>query len=123
MSAILQRRQNVSPGQVVGEVVNRDAMRVRQILEKKFAHCGKSQTVEDFLACIDGLDRPLKDVARAVVIAALREMGMQYPTWDALRADAKNVPYKVLLNYLGVPQASISATSTSAPRQGGTVYA
>jgi len=120
MSAIL-RRQTVPPGQVVGQVVNRDVQRVRQTVERNFARCGKAQTVADFLTCIDGLDQPVRDVARAVVIAALRDMGMQYPTWEALRADAKNIPYKVLLNALGVPQTSV--TSAPASRQGGVLYA
>jgi hypothetical protein len=122
MSAILQRRQ-VPPGQVVGEVVNRDVQRVRQVVERSFARCGKAQTVADFLSCIDGLSQPVRDVARAVVVAALRDMGMQYPTWEALRADARNIPYKVLLNALGASQTSTSATSTSASRQGGVLYA
>jgi hypothetical protein len=124
MSFMLQRRQ-VPPGQVVGEVVNRDVQRVRQAVERSFARCGKAQTVVDFLNCIDGLSQPVKDVARAVVIAALRDMGMQYATWEALRADARNIPYKVLVNALGVPQISVSGaqTSTSASRQGGVLYA
>jgi len=113
MSAILQRRQ-VPPGQVVGEVVNKDVQRVRQVVERSFARCGKAQTVAEFLMCIDGLGQPVRDVARAVVVAALRDMGMQYPTWEALKADARNIPYKVLLNALGVPQASVAS------RQGGT---
>ena len=120
MLTILQRRQ-VPPGQVVGEVVNKDVQRVRQVVERSFARCGKAQTVAEFLSCIDGLSQPVRDVARAVVIAALRDMGMQYPTWEALKVDARNIPYKVLLNALGVPQTAVSATS--APRQGGTFYA
>jgi len=119
MSAIL--RKQIPPGQVVGEVVNKDVQRVRQVVERSFARCGKAQTVVDFLSCIDGLSQPIRDVARAVVIAALRDMGMQYPTWEALKADARNIPYKVLLNALGVPQASVA--SAPAARQGGTFYA
>jgi len=120
MSFVL-RRQAPPPGQVVGEIVNRDVQRVRHVVERSFARCGKAQTVAEFLSCIEGLSQPVRDVARAVVIAALRDMGMQYPTWEALKADAKNIPYKVLLNALGVPQTAVSAAS--APRQGGTLYA
>jgi hypothetical protein len=120
MSFILQRRQ-VSPGQVVGNVLNRDVQRVRQAVERSFARCGKAQTVADFISCIDDLSQPVRDVARAVVIAALRDMGMQYSTWEALRADARNIPYKVLVNALGVPQTSV--TSAPASRQGGVLYA
>jgi hypothetical protein len=121
MSAILQRRQ-IPPGQVVGEVVNKDVQRVRQTVERSFARCGRAQTVAEFISCIDGLSQPIRDVARAVVIAALRDMGMQYSTWEALRADARNIPYKVLLNALGVPQTSV-ASAASASRQGGVLYA
>jgi len=111
MSAILRRQ--VPPGQVVREVVNRNVQRVTQEVNKSFARCGKAQTVVEFLNCIDGLNQPIRDVARAVVIASLRNEGMQYPTWEALKADAKNIPYKLLISGLGIPQTAVSTVQSS----------
>jgi len=111
MSAILRRQ--IPPGQVVGEVVNRNVQRVTQEVNKSFARCGRAQTIVEFLNCIDGLNQPIRDVARAVVIVALRNEGMQYPTWEALKADAKNIPYKLLISRLGIPQTAVSAAQSS----------
>jgi len=94
-------------------------------VERNFARCGKAQTVVDFLSCIDGLSQPVRDVARAVIIATLRGIGLQYPTWEALKEDAKNIPYKLLIKELGIPQISVSSstqTSTSASRQESVYY-
>jgi len=108
MSAILQRRQNVPPGQVVGNVLNRSVQRVTQIIEKQFARCGKAQTVSEFITCIDNIETPaVRNVARAIVLATLRNMGIQYSTWEDLRRNAETVPYKVLLRSLEIPETAV----------------
>ena len=107
MSTMLQRRQ-VPPGQVVGEVVNRSVQRITQIIEKRFARCGKAQTIAEFIACIDSIETSAaRNVARAIVLATLRNMGIQYSTWEDLRRNANAVPYKILLRSLEIPESAV----------------
>jgi len=112
MSAIFQRRQAAPPGQVVGEVVNRSVQRVTQAIEKRFARCGKeAQTVREFITCIDSIETPaVRNVARAIVLATLRNMGIQYSTWEELRRNADAVPYKILLRSLEIPETAVQTS-------------
>jgi hypothetical protein len=94
-------RREVDPTSVTQGVVAREAQRVRRNVNRVFDRCRKANSVSEFFACIDSASPPARDVARTIVLQALLAMGLQYPSWEEAKRDAKNIPYYYLIRMLG----------------------